>query len=166
MKRTIRLIIALAIVMGTASSCKSKQQITEVPAGANAKATTVAKPATEQQAAVVETPAASTQTSNAGSGNYNQEQEVTRNENFTLVDGESSAFKNKYHVVVGSFSKPENARGLQTTLKSEGNSALVVKNEKGMFRVLIASFNDYYKAHDRIKQISGRFPDAWVLVQK
>lgn len=165
MKRTIRLIIALAIVMGTASSCKSKQQITEVPAGANAKATTAAKATTEQQAAVVETPAAPAQTLNSNSG-YGQEPEVTRNENFTLVDGESTAFKNKYHVVVGSFSKPENARGLQSTLKSEGNSALVVKNEKGMYRVLIASFNDYYKAHDRIKQISGRFPDAWVLVQK
>jgi prophage antirepressor-like protein len=51
-------------------------------------------------------------------------------------------------------------------LKSEGNKALVVINEKGMYRVLIASYNDYDQAHVRIKQISNRFPDAWVLVQK
>lgn len=195
MKKTIRLILALAIVMGTVSACKSKQQITEVPAGANVKATTATAPATvaEQspsaansnnvQATVVETPGVTSPaySNNTNTGGYvrpsndnagasvnvsTSEPEVTRNENFTLVDGESAVFKSKYHVVVGSFSKAENAKGLQTNLKAEGNKAIVVKNEKGMYRVLISSFNDYYKAHDHIKQISGRFPDAWVLVQK
>jgi hypothetical protein len=35
-----------------------------------------------------------------------------------------------------------------------------------MFRVLIASFNEYTQARERINQINTRFPDAWVLVQK
>ena len=85
---------------------------------------------------------------------------------FSLVEGESTSMKYKYHVVVGSFGKQENAKGLQSTLKSEGNQALVVVNEKGMYRVLIASYNDYNQAHVRIKQIANRFADAWVLVQK
>lgn len=182
MKRTIRLIIALAIVMGAASSCKSKQQITEVPAGAfdttasTEPAPTEAPVATQEveeevnnafskpAKAVANTASAATSAANAIK--TQAKPAVTRNENFTLVNGESAALKNKYHVVVGSFSKAENAQGLQTALKGEGKNALVVKNETGMFRVLIASFNDYYKAHDYIKQIGTRFPDAWVLVQK
>jgi cell division protein FtsN len=69
-------------------------------------------------------------------------------------------------VVVGSFGKQSNAKGLQSTLNTEGNKAVIVVNEKGMFRVLISSYNDYKQAHVRIKEISNRFPDAWVLVQK
>jgi cell division protein FtsN len=157
MRRTIRLIIALAIVMTATSACKTKQKIAEIPAGANIQAT--ASKTTVTTAVTTTTP------SNVAE-NVSNEAEVTRNENFSLVDGEAASLKYKYHVVVGSFSKQENARGLQSTLKSEGNSALVVVNEKGMYRVLIASYNNYNQAHDRIKQIAARFADAWVLVQK
>lgn len=150
MRRTIRLIIALAVVMTAFSACKTKQKIAEVPAGANVEATSpqkvVAPPSVPQ--------------------NVVNEKEVTRNENFSFVDGEKDALNYKYHVVVGSFSKQANAQGLQRTLTAEGNKALIVVNEKGMYRVLIASFNDYNQAHARIKQIAERFADAWVLVQK
>jgi len=30
----------------------------------------------------------------------------------------------------------------------------------------MASMNDYQRAHVFIKNVSNRFPDAWVLVQK
>ncbi|HEY6914463.1 MAG TPA: SPOR domain-containing protein [Paludibacter sp.] len=152
MRRTIRLIIALAIVISATTACKTKQKIAEVPAGANIEATTSTKSNVTQQTAPAE--------------NVTNEAEVTRNESFSLVEGESSALNNKYHVVVGSFSNQSNAKGLQTLLKSEGNKALVVLNEKGMYRVLISSYNDYNQAHARIKQISERFPGAWVLVKK
>ena len=136
MKKTIRLIFALAVVVLATSACKTKQKVAEIPAGAKVVATA---PAT--QPIVVATPTVS-------------EQEVTRNENFSLAAGEtnSDALKFKYHVVVGSFSKQENAKGLQANLNSEGNRAIVVVNENGMFRVLIASFNEYYQAKERIKQ--------------
>ncbi|MFM2290243.1 MAG: hypothetical protein RIS29_56 [Bacteroidota bacterium] len=163
MKKTIRLIIALAIVMGATSACKSKQKIAEVPAGANVKAKVGTSTTTNQ---VESDQTAKFDESTAGASTANEKAVTTRNEKFDLVEGESSSMKYKFHVVVGSFSKPENARGLQSTLKSEGNKALVVINEKGMYRVLIASYNDYDQAHVRIKQISNRFPDAWVLVQK
>ena len=151
MKSTIRLIIALGIVMISISACKTQQKVAKIP-GANIPAT--AEKATVKQTPVVE--------------NTVKETEVTRNENFTLADGETNAdaLKLKYHVVVGSFGKQSNAKGLQSTLNSEGNRAVVVVNEKGMFRVLIASFNDYAVAHKKIKEIANRFPDAWVLVQK
>jgi cell division protein FtsN len=159
MNKTIRLTLALAVVMLATSSCKTKQKIAEIPAGANIEAT-APKPVVSTPAPVVTPPAETKYVAN--------EAEVTRNENFSLAEGETNtdALKFKYHVVVGSFTKQTNAKGLQTTLNKEGNKAVVVVNEKGMFRVLITSVNDYKQAHVFIKNIATRFPDAWVLVQK
>jgi len=161
MNQTIRLTLALAIVMLATSACKTKQKIAEIPAGANIEATTpktvVTPPATTYNEPVAAKEEAKEEV---------KENEVTRNENFSLVDGDKDALKYKYYVVVGSFTKQTNAKGLQSTLITEGNKAIIVINEKGMYRVLISSFNDYNLAHARIRAIANRFPDAWVLVQK
>ena len=152
MKKIVGMFLMAAIVLAGSTSCKSKQKVTEI-SGANVEAT--AK--TNTAAATASTTAtAATET------------EKTRNEKFSLAEGETNiaAFNSKYHVVVGSFSIQQNAKNLQRTLNSEGNNALVVVNEQGMFRVLIASFNEYTQARERINQINTRFPDAWVLVQK
>ena len=152
MKKILGMFLMAAIVLAGSTSCKSKQKVTEI-SGANVEAT--AK--TNTAAATASTTAtAATET------------EKTRNEKFSLAEGETNtaAFNSKYHVVVGSFSIQQNAKNLQRALNSEGNNALVVVNEQGMFRVLIASFNEYTQARERINQINNRFPDAWVLVQK
>lgn len=152
MNKTIRLMLALGVVIIATSACKTKQKVTEIPAGSKITAT-APKPTSTLSATTTPSPTVA-------------QSEVVRNENFSLVDGEKDALKNKYHVVVGSFSKQENAKGLQKSLISEGNKALIVLNEKGMYRVLISSFNDYNQAHARIREIANRFSDAWVLVQK
>jgi len=159
MNKTIRLTLALAVVMLATSACKTKQKIAEIPAGANVEAT-APRPAVTNPTPEAAAPAENRVVSS--------ENEVTRNENFSLAEGETNtdALRFKYHVVVGSFTKQANAKGLQSTLNKEGRRAVVVVNEKGMFRVLITSVNDYNKAHAFIKDISNRFPDAWVLVQK
>ena len=152
MKKILGMFLMAAIVLAGSTSCKSKQKVTEI-SGANVEAT--AKTNTAATTASTTATAAS-------------ETEKTRNEKFSLAEGETNiaAFNSKYHVVVGSFSIQQNAKNLQRTLNSEGNNALVVVNEQGMFRVLIASFNEYTQARERINQINTRFPDAWVLVQK
>jgi len=152
MNNSIRLIIVLGLVTIAASSCKTKQKVTKIPAGASVEATA---PVAVVNAPVVDYPTVT-------------ETEVTRNENFSLADGETNtdAMKFKYHVVVGSFKNQANAKGLQSTLNAEGNRAVIVVNQQAWFRVLIASFNDYKQAKSRIKEIDTRFPDAWVLVQK
>ena len=152
MKKILEMFLMAAIVLAGSTSCKSKQKVTEI-SGANVEAT--AKTNTAATTASTTATAAT-------------ETEKTRNEKFSLAEGETNiaAFNSKYHVVVGSFSIQQNAKNLQRTLNSEGNNALVVVNEQGMFRVLIASFNEYTQARERINQINTRFPDAWVLVQK
>jgi len=147
MKKILGLMAITAVIILGSTSCKSKQKVVEI-SGANIEAT---DKKTEQKAAA----------------NVDSNEKMI-NEKFSMADGETntSAFNKKYHVVVGSFSIQDNAKKLQQTLKNEGNDAIVVVNERGMFRVLIASFDDYTLAHNRINQISSRFPDAWVLVQK
>jgi len=153
MTKIFKIFLALAILGTSFTACKTKQKVTKIP-GANVEAVepvaTTPAPAVKPQPATPSGP------------------EVTKNEKFSLADGETNAdaLKFRYHVVVGSFKSQVNAKGLQSTLKNEGNEALVVVNEQGMFRVLIASFNEYAQAKSRINQISDRFPDAWVLVQK
>lgn len=152
MNKAIRLFLALAVVAMASTACKSKQKVAEITGAnitvgsTNGSATTVT-PAPVNESVV-------------------SENEVTRNESFTLAEGDASALNSKYHVVVGSFKSQTNAKGLQNTLNSEGNKALVVINEQGMYRVIIASFNEYSQAKSRIAQIQNRFADAWVLVQK
>ena len=97
-----------------------------------------------------------------------EEPEEVRDEKFTLdVDEKNTAAINyKYHVVVGSFKNRDNAKRLQQNLNNEGNNAVIVVNEHGMYRVLLQSFNEYQDARGKINQINNRFADAWVLVQR
>lgn len=172
MNKTIKLTLVLAIVMLATSACKTKQKIAKIPAGANieAKAPEAQSKATVTEAtppvAVNEVEKEAEVTRPVSVSENEKEAEVTRSENFSLVDGDQDALNFKYHVVVGSFSKQTNAKGLQNTLVNEGNKTVIVLNEKGMYRVLINSFNNYNVAHGRIREIANRFPDAWVLVRK
>ena len=146
MKKTLPIIVIFVVAILFAPSCKSKQQITDI-SGGQTQAT-----AMTTQPAVADKPTL----------------EITRNESFTLAAGEANTdvLSYKYHVVVGSFKSQSNAKGLQSSLNAEGNKAVVVVNETGMFRVLLASYNEYSQARARITQVSNRFPDSWVLVQK
>ena len=150
MKKILGLLLMSAVILAGATSCKSKQKVVNI-SGSDIEAT---EKKVENQPVVVTEQVESNGT--------------TRGEKFNMADGEtnSAAFNRKFHVVVGSFGVQSNAKNLQRTLNSEGNSSIVVVNEQGMFRVLIASYDEYAQARARINQISNRFPDAWVLIQK
>ncbi|MHB9056072.1 MAG: SPOR domain-containing protein [Paludibacteraceae bacterium] len=151
MKKIFGLFLLSVIILNGATSCKSKQKVVNI-SGSEIQATE--KTTTQQQPVAV--------------AQENESNTRTINEKFNMADGETNtaAFYKKFHVVVGSFGKQENAKNLQRTLNSEGNNAIVVVNEQGMYRVLIASYDEYTQAHERINQIKTRFPDAWVLMQK
>lgn len=151
MTNTIKLFLVLAIVSFVGTSCKSKQKVAQI-SGANVT--------------VAERAPVTTTTTTTATAPVVSENEVTRNESFSLSDGDSDAMNSKYHVVVGSFKSQSNAKGLKETLNSEGNKAIVVINEQSMYRVIIASYNEYAQARSKINAIKNRFADAWVLVQR
>jgi len=87
-----------------------------------------------------------------------------REEVFTAVDEGTTL--HRYSVVVGSFRFENNARGLQTTLNREGNNAIIVQNEQGMFRVLLNTYPTVGEARARAAQVRSRFTDVWILIPR
>lgn len=96
-----------------------------------------------------------------------EEKEVAapREECFEVVEGQSNVELKTYHVVIGSFGKHQNAINLQADMRPHYQPVIVV-NERGMYRVLLISYDTYDEAKNKIKEIRHDFPDAWVLIQK
>ena len=88
-----------------------------------------------------------------------------KQEAFKLEEANDADKLSTFSVIVGSFSKKQNALNLKADLSPEYSAFLVV-NETGMFRVVLVSYYSYQKAKSKISEIKDRFPDAWVLVQK
>lgn len=172
MRKMLVLVFTLSLFLGLVG-CKSKQQtvaLTSAHAEAGKSTSTVrgeVKP-NSSTSGEYNTPAYGGDLGASSKQQSATEPEKVRDERFTLDSEERNVdvIKMKYHVVVGSFKNRDNAKKLQGTLNSEGNNAVIVVNEQGMYRVLIASYNEYMDARNRINQINNRFPDAWVLVQK
>lgn len=94
-----------------------------------------------------------------------EEPEVTRQEKFTVVAGQKDAELKEYNVVIGSFGKKDNAERLKNEMSGADYKPVIVVNERGMFRVILASFDTYQEAKAKIADILEEFPDAWCLVQ-
>ncbi len=88
-----------------------------------------------------------------------------RQEAFELETSEDANKLSVFSVIIGSFSNKNNALNLKADQKPEHDAFLVV-NEKGMFRVVLISYNTYHQAKAKVEEIRSKFPDAWVLVQK
>ena len=72
-----------------------------------------------------------------------------------------------FSVVIGSFGVKTNADGLKARMAAEGFKVVLVQNERDMYRVVVASFDEKYDAaneRDRIKaKYAPDFQDAWLL---
>lgn len=89
--------------------------------------------------------------------------EVTRTEKVDVVAGQKTTELRKYNVVIGSFGKKENADNLQSQMRPDYEPVIVV-NERGMYRVILVSYDTYGEAKAKIADLTDEFPDAWCLV--
>jgi cell division septation protein DedD len=87
-------------------------------------------------------------------------------EKVTAIDGVIQQFS----VVVGSFTNKTNAVNLKERMDKDGYKSVLAQNEKGMFRVIVATFSDKNSAareRDQIKtkyyNANPNFQDAWIL---
>ena len=95
-----------------------------------------------------------------------EEKEVTRAEKFEVIEEQKDVVVlKKYHVVIGSFGNKDNALRLQAQMKPQ-YEPIIVRNEKGMYRVLLMTYDTYKEAKTKIEEVKGQFPDAWVLINK
>ncbi|MDO4672112.1 MAG: SPOR domain-containing protein, partial [Porphyromonadaceae bacterium] len=94
-------------------------------------------------------------------------QVVVRQENLSLYDGEDGNNLKRFSVVIGSFQNPTNAKNLKERMQQDGYNPVLAKNDQGMLRVIVTSFNSREEAaasRDAIKQrYAPNFQDAWLL---
>ena len=163
MKKSMILCAGLCAVFAF-SSCRSSKESAYKKAYEKAKAQEQTRSPEDMQGAapivspVEESPA--TQTTEAES----VENATVRQESVTVVNG---AGLSDYSVVVGSFSLRSNAEGLYNKLKSEGQDAQLAFNaERGMYRVVAATFASKADAVASRNQFRSTYPDAWLLYKK
>lgn len=93
-----------------------------------------------------------------------------RKERVSVLDGENSGNLKRYSVVIGSFQNPTNARSLREKMTEKGYNAVLAKNEMGMLRVIVSSFNTREEAAASREAIKSRFApeykDAWILANE
>ena len=163
MKKSMILCAGLCAVFAF-SSCRSSKESAYKKAYEKAKAQEQTMSPEDMQGAapivspVEESPA--TQTTEAES----VENATVRQESVTVVSG---AGLSDYSVVVGSFSLRSNAEGLYNKLKSEGQDAQLAFNaERGMYRVVAATFASKADAVASRNQFRSTYPEAWLLYKK
>lgn len=94
----------------------------------------------------------------------NSDNVTVRQESVSVING--SGLRN-FSVVVGSFSLPTNAQGLQSQLKAAGYDAQIVKNmERNLYRVVASTHDNKADAVRSRDQFRSKYPDAWLLYNK
>ncbi len=76
--------------------------------------------------------------------------------------------KEKYFVIIGSFRIPANVEKYKKMLVGEGFQPFVLKNEAGLYRVAVFSYDDEQSAREKIRAIRQAFPqhgDTWLLIK-
>ncbi|MDR1720470.1 MAG: SPOR domain-containing protein [Dysgonamonadaceae bacterium] len=142
------------------TSCKTKESAYKA-AYERAKAKEMQEQAVEDASSVYKSMPTTTTTTPVNT-------EVTiQKEKITSVDG--SELK-KFSVVIGSYMSKTNASSLKERMQAEGYDAILAKNEKDMYRVIIATFDnkqsaanerDAFKAKKRNEDPD--FQKAWIL---
>lgn len=74
-----------------------------------------------------------------------------------------------YYVVIGSFSKAENASKSKAEMQQKGFEPVVLTTDSGLYRVAVDQTNSENEARAFIKHIRSQFPehnDVWLLKKK
>ena len=143
MNKLFGLSLLLALVVGF-GSCKPKQSAyqsvyesaKEREVTGNQPATTVNKPAY---------PA------------YNYDNEAVRQEKITPVYESDASGLRAYNVVIASLAVKPGAEALKTKMEQDGYRVILAQNEHGMYRVIIASYDDKPSAVDKRNEIVNKY---------
>ncbi|MDO5571924.1 MAG: SPOR domain-containing protein [Bacteroidales bacterium] len=157
MKKVLLFAMAATMVL-TLGSCKSKQSAYKA-AYEKAKAKDVEQAVEEvEEQPVMKTPSAKY------SGAAVQSEKVT------AVNPNEAGNLKAYSVVIGSFINKTNATSLRDQMIDKGFNAFLAQNAKGMYRVIVASYNDKADAaetRDRIKaKYAPLYADSWILLNQ
>ena len=80
-----------------------------------------------------------------------------RKEKVEPVYATDAAGLKKYSVVIASLSVKLNAESLKTRMQNEGYPVILAQNEQGMYRVIVASYDDRESAAAKREEIYNRY---------
>ena len=127
------LMLSLLVAFG---SCKPKQSAYKsIYESAKERELEENKTASNSAAAQPSTPAYPVYNSDVSN-------EAVRSEKITPVYDSDAAGLRAYSVVIASLSVKPNAEALKARMEQEGYSIILAQNEQGMYRVIIASYDD------------------------
>lgn len=154
MKKNL-MIISVAVIALSMASCKTNQNAYKAAYEKAKEKEVVTTPTENETFEVVEVKR--TQTTHA----------PVQVEKVTGVTESDVAGLKRWNIVVGSFKNKTNAEGLKAQMIEAGYPAILAQNAQGMYRVIVASFNDRESAAEKRNQIrekyAPRFNDIWLL---
>ncbi|GHU91885.1 hypothetical protein FACS1894174_06410 [Bacteroidia bacterium] len=160
MKSKIWLFGLTLTLLFSLGACKSKESAYKA-AYEKAKEKELEEEKSISEVTPVSKPAATT----SSNGSYSSAS--VQKEKLTTIDGVGLK---QYSVVIGSFMNKTNATSLKERMQNQGYKVIIAQNEKQMYRVIVATFDnkaDAAKERDVIKaKYNPEFSDAWLLEQQ
>lgn len=152
MKNTLLLMVILSL---TIFSCKTKKAVTK-----DSSTTTPV----EQISTKID------DKSNVEPGNSDDMPILIKTEEVSIADNEDQS-KGGYafYVIIGSFSKPENAVKFKKELSDKGFTPVLLNGESGFVRVAVDQSNSEKDARALVLKIRKEYPehtDVWLLKKK
>lgn len=154
MRKVFAFVMAAGLLL-TFGSCKSKQSAYKA-AYEKAKPKEVVSYEEVEEEPVMKTPSAK----HSGA--------AVTTERVTAVESDARNLK-KYSVVIGSFINKTNATSLRNQMINKGFNAFLAQNEKGMYRVIVASYPTKAEAAEERDLLKAKYAsanlyqDAWLL---
>ena len=84
----------------------------------------------------------------------NYDDEKVRQEKITPVYDSDASGLRAYNVVIASLAVKPSAEALKTKMENDGYKVILAQNEQGMYRVIIASYDDKPSAVDKRNEIT------------
>ncbi len=144
MKRSFYLIMAVSAILVFATSCKPKQS-------AYKQVYQAAKEKEMQQTASQPTVIVK------DAGSLPPVEVSIRKEKIEPVYASDASGLKKYSVVIASLSVKLNAESLKDRMENEGYNVILAQNEQGMYRVIVASYDDKETAAMKRDEIYNKY---------
>lgn len=88
---------------------------------------------------------------------------------FTSQTDQNANAGNTFFVILGSFGQLDNAKNFRTTLIDEGFTPIILHSETGFYRVCVNSYKSESEARGRVAQVRNAFTkynDVWLLIKE
>ena len=144
MKKVLQISLALLCLSFIVTSCKPKQSAYK----------SVYEAAKERE---MQTASNESNTVVKPSGTLSPVEVSVKKEKVTPVYNSDAAGLKSFNVVIASLSVKLNAESLKTRMQNEGYSVILAQNEQGMYRVIVASYDDKESAVEKRNEIYQKY---------